>query len=157
MKWYYRTSNGSAVGPIDPSDLKRLAAAGVITPFTKVETETGKQGLARDVKGLFDEPQVSVPAPQIPAPEDTEQPTQNETENPTKSKEEQWIDKLNKRMNESISVESPSFLGFLFPFWGTYFFQSRLLKAQNTTNELLMLILQELQKETNGQLNRDLP
>ena len=57
--WYYFDSNGEKQGPISGGRLKGLAKAGLITPETVVETETGKTALAKKVKGLtFIEPAV---------------------------------------------------------------------------------------------------
>lgn len=52
MLWYYYDKDGKQ-GPIEESDLIFLVQSGVIVQGTIIETETGKQGLARDVKGLF--------------------------------------------------------------------------------------------------------
>ena len=62
--WYYYDKNGFKQGPMTSGQLKGLAMQGVITPETKVETETGKSASAKQVKGLtFAEPAPPKPAP----------------------------------------------------------------------------------------------
>ena len=50
--WYYYNEDGEKVGPITSRQLKKLAAHGIVTPGTTVETENGTTGLAKDVNGL---------------------------------------------------------------------------------------------------------
>lgn len=51
-KWYYY-QNSQKIGPVSSTLLKQLAKEGIITPQTLVETESGKQGYASDVKNLW--------------------------------------------------------------------------------------------------------
>lgn len=50
--WFYYDVDGQKVGPVDSEGLKRLAADGLITSATRIETEAGREAKARDVKGL---------------------------------------------------------------------------------------------------------
>ena len=54
-KWFYYDENNTKI-ETDGIGLKRLALAGVITPDTVVETESGTQSTAGNVKGLEFEP-----------------------------------------------------------------------------------------------------
>ena len=49
--WYYYNEQGEKI-EVSGGQLKGLAKAGLITPGTLVETEDGKQALAKKVKGL---------------------------------------------------------------------------------------------------------
>ena len=51
--WYYYDMSGNRKGPIDSRKIRELAAQGVIVPETQLETDTGKKGLAKQIKGLF--------------------------------------------------------------------------------------------------------
>ncbi|MDR3233703.1 MAG: DUF4339 domain-containing protein [Planctomycetaceae bacterium] len=53
INWYYYDNNGEKQGLITHEALKDLAANGVITPQTRLETESGKQGIAGQIKGLI--------------------------------------------------------------------------------------------------------
>ncbi|MDR0522793.1 MAG: DUF4339 domain-containing protein [Planctomycetaceae bacterium] len=67
--WFYYDNNGQKQGPVTGSQLKQLAAQGLVLPETVIETETGRQVTAKEVKGLLSEPAtVHVP---LPAAEDS--------------------------------------------------------------------------------------
>ena len=51
--WFYYDELGTRNGPVPSEDLKYLADTGVVTPETIVETDSGKQAYAKDVRGLF--------------------------------------------------------------------------------------------------------
>jgi len=51
--YFYIDSNGNKLGPYSGQQLKELAARGVITPDTPMETESGQKGLAGQIRGLF--------------------------------------------------------------------------------------------------------
>ena len=53
MPFYYYNESGEKIGPLEGSDLKRLARQGVITPKTKVEDENGKTHPAGNFPKLF--------------------------------------------------------------------------------------------------------
>lgn len=46
MKWFYFDEIGYKIGPISSAELKELAASGIVTPSTLIETETGKSSTA---------------------------------------------------------------------------------------------------------------
>jgi hypothetical protein len=69
--FYYTDVNGQKHGAITPSQLKELVAQGLITPDTLLETDTGKKGKARQIKGLFPVP-VAIPMPSNVLMADTE-------------------------------------------------------------------------------------
>ncbi len=50
--YFYIDANGQKQGPIDDQQLQMLAAQGMITPETVLETDTGHKGLAGQVLGL---------------------------------------------------------------------------------------------------------
>ena len=50
--FYFDEANGKR-GPLTPAQVKALAAKGVITPDTLMETDTGKSGFAKQLPGLF--------------------------------------------------------------------------------------------------------
>ncbi|MDO4571342.1 MAG: hypothetical protein Q4D38_13230 [Planctomycetia bacterium] len=52
MQWYFYDKNGKQ-GPISDADIRFFASTGIIKAGTIIETEDGKQGLARSVQGLF--------------------------------------------------------------------------------------------------------
>ncbi|MDR1960416.1 MAG: DUF805 domain-containing protein [Planctomycetaceae bacterium] len=57
MAWYYYDDDGEKQGPISPAQLKALAANGMITPETMLESEDGRTGKAGKLNGLsFPEP-----------------------------------------------------------------------------------------------------
>lgn len=51
--WYYYDENGIKRGPVNGSQLRVLASAMTINQSTILETESGQQGLAGQVEGLF--------------------------------------------------------------------------------------------------------
>ena len=63
--WYYTDTTGQKRGLINNEQLKALAIRGIITPDTLLETDTGKKGKARQIKGLFP---VAQTVPKAPAP-----------------------------------------------------------------------------------------
>jgi hypothetical protein len=68
-KWYYLV-DGQEVGPVEPAELKRLAASGRLKPHDKVRREDmSKVFKAKNVTGLFvaDQTQSDAP-PTSPAP-----------------------------------------------------------------------------------------
>ena len=63
--FFYYDANGQKQGLINDEQLKALAAQGLITPTTPLETEGGHKGTAGQIRGLF-----------APAPPSTAQPAQ---------------------------------------------------------------------------------
>lgn len=63
-QWYYYNENRK-LGPVQPSDLKKLAEIGQITPDTIVENESGQKAKASAVKGLFQVSQSHVNEPAV--------------------------------------------------------------------------------------------
>ena len=61
--YFYTDFNGQRQGPVDDQQLKELAASGVITPQTSLETDTGHQGTAGQIPGLFAAPFAVATAP----------------------------------------------------------------------------------------------
>ena len=60
-QWFYQTSEGQLSGPVDSTQLRRLAEAGVIRPDTLVRKgDSARWVRAEQVRGLF---QPSTPAP----------------------------------------------------------------------------------------------
>jgi len=60
--YFYTDASGQKRGPVNNTQLQALAARGVITPDTQLETEGGHTGTAKQVSGLnFNT--VSVPPP----------------------------------------------------------------------------------------------
>lgn len=51
--WYYYDESGERVGPVDDQQIRTLAFQGIIVPETRMEMDTGKNGLARHIPGLF--------------------------------------------------------------------------------------------------------
>ena len=51
--YYYYDTNGQKYGLIDDQQLRSLAAQGIITPNTPLETEGGHRGTAGQIPGLF--------------------------------------------------------------------------------------------------------
>ena len=68
-QWFYQTAEGRQSGPIDPSELRRLAEAGIVKSNTLVRKgASGGWVRAENVRGLF---QLSTPSPtssQVPPP-----------------------------------------------------------------------------------------
>ena len=66
--WYYFNKSGEKIGPITSAALKALAQQGHITPETIIESETGKQAFAGDVKSLefAETPVIHFPPQPIP-------------------------------------------------------------------------------------------
>ena len=54
-QYYYPDANGQKHGPVTEQQLRALAAQGIITPTTPLETNTGYKGVAGQIKGLFPE------------------------------------------------------------------------------------------------------
>ncbi|GEM_PF-1738734 len=63
-KFFFTDANGVKRGPLSTGQLRELAARGIITPITPLETDSGHEGLAGQISGLFNAPQ-PVPAPNI--------------------------------------------------------------------------------------------
>jgi len=61
--FYYTDANGQRQGAFTPQEVKELAMRGIITPDTPLETDTGKQGKAGQIKGLFPVSPVTAPSP----------------------------------------------------------------------------------------------
>ncbi len=59
--YFYFDASGRKFGPVNDTQLKALAAQGVITPITPMETDTGYRGQAGQIPGLF-----AVPTPASP-------------------------------------------------------------------------------------------
>ena len=53
MNWFYYDQQGQKIGPITDLELRELIDQGLILPDTKLETDTGHSGKARQVPGLF--------------------------------------------------------------------------------------------------------
>ena len=53
MNWFYYDQQGQKIGPITDLELRELIDQGLILPDTKLETDTGHTGKARQVPGLF--------------------------------------------------------------------------------------------------------
>ena len=51
--FFYADANGQKQGPVNDQQLKALAAQGVITPQTPMETDSGYKGTAGQLPGLF--------------------------------------------------------------------------------------------------------
>lgn len=51
-QYYYFNASGEKVGPVAGNEIKTLAAQGIITPETPLETDTGHKGRAGQIKGL---------------------------------------------------------------------------------------------------------
>lgn len=66
-RWFYYDKNGKQ-GPFSDEDMKLLISADEINVGTIVEMETGRQSLARDIPGWFQEPptQKFTPPPVLP-------------------------------------------------------------------------------------------
>ncbi|MBO7678417.1 MAG: CD225/dispanin family protein [Thermoguttaceae bacterium] len=69
--WFYYDATGTKQGPINNAQLKALARSGIITPQTKLETDTGQSGNAGQIRGLFSVPE---PNPFAAGPEPTQPP-----------------------------------------------------------------------------------
>jgi len=59
--FFYTDTNGQKVGPVSEGQLRVLAAQGIIGQHTPLETDTGYQGVAGQIPGLF------VAAPHTPS------------------------------------------------------------------------------------------
>ena len=53
MNWFYYDQQGQKIGPITDLELRELIDQGLILPDTKLETDSGHTGKARQVPGLF--------------------------------------------------------------------------------------------------------
>ena len=62
--WFYIDANGQKQGPVSDSQLKTLAAQGIIQPDSPLATDTGKKGTAGQIRGLFPVAS-SAPAPPV--------------------------------------------------------------------------------------------
>jgi len=51
--FFYTDANGQKQGPVNDQQLKALAAQGIITPSTPMETDSGHKGTAGQLPGLF--------------------------------------------------------------------------------------------------------
>ena len=51
--WFYYDQQGQKIGPITDPELRELIDRGLILPDTKLETDSGHTGKARQVPGLF--------------------------------------------------------------------------------------------------------
>ena len=51
--FFYTDANGKIKGPLNEQQLKELATQGAISPNTPLETDTGYQGTAEQIPGLF--------------------------------------------------------------------------------------------------------
>ena len=60
--WFYYDQQGQKIGPITDSELREHIDQGLILPDTKLETDTGHSGKARQVPCLFAEVSQSEPA-----------------------------------------------------------------------------------------------
>ena len=52
-KYFYVDANGQKKGPVDKSQLKKLATQGIITPATPVEVLYGPKGVAGQIPDVF--------------------------------------------------------------------------------------------------------
>jgi hypothetical protein len=52
MSYFYTDANGHRQGPVDKQQFNALAAQGIITPTTPMETEGGHTGVAGQIPGL---------------------------------------------------------------------------------------------------------
>ena len=50
--YFYTDANGQKQGPINDEQLRTLAARGVVTPDTPLETDSGYKGVAGQIPGL---------------------------------------------------------------------------------------------------------
>ena len=68
--FYYIDNDGQKQGPITAQHLQTLAAQGVITPTTPLETDTGHKGMAGQIPGLFatSSPPFAPPLQTVPPP-----------------------------------------------------------------------------------------
>ena len=62
MNWFYYDQQGQKIGPITDSELRELIDQGLILPDTKLETDSGHTGKARQVPGLFAAARQNAPA-----------------------------------------------------------------------------------------------
>jgi len=78
--FFYTDANGQKHGTFTPQQLKELVAQEMITPQTPLETDTGKKGLAGQIKGLFPaapSPFTQSVPPKVPAPVAVDTPDEN--------------------------------------------------------------------------------
>ncbi|MCL2710959.1 MAG: DUF4339 domain-containing protein [Planctomycetaceae bacterium] len=69
MNYFYLDQTNQKQGPVSEQQLKELAAQGIIGPQTPMETDTGHQGTAGQIPGLFPVPP-PLPQPQrVPVPQ----------------------------------------------------------------------------------------
>ena len=52
VDYFYTDANGEKQGPIKEQQLRKLAAQGVISPDTPLETSNGHKGTAKQVPGM---------------------------------------------------------------------------------------------------------
>lgn len=71
--FFYIDANGQKQGDVTDQQLKELAAQGVITPTTPLETDTGHKGTAGQIPGLF----AAAPSPFAQPAQVTEPPSTN--------------------------------------------------------------------------------
>ena len=65
--YFYIDANGQKQGLINDQQLQALAAQGVVTPNTPLETDSGHKGLAGQIPGLFAPPPFAQPAQTPPS------------------------------------------------------------------------------------------
>jgi len=68
--FFYFDQNNQKCGPVNEQQLKALAVQGVINPNTPLMTDTGHQGLAGQIPGLFaatPPPFIAASTPQMPS------------------------------------------------------------------------------------------
>ncbi|MDR0522601.1 MAG: hypothetical protein LBH00_12230 [Planctomycetaceae bacterium] len=64
--FFYFDSTGTKQGPVTSAQLKVLTQQGIITPDTRLETDTGHTGQAKQIQGLFPPPEPSPFEPILP-------------------------------------------------------------------------------------------
>ena len=68
MNWFYYDKSSNRKGPITQSALQEMAKQGIITPMSRMETDTGKSGVAGQISCLFPPPLPPPPPPPVPRP-----------------------------------------------------------------------------------------
>ncbi|GHT14216.1 hypothetical protein FACS1894170_11020 [Planctomycetales bacterium] len=69
--WFYIDNFGTKQGPITQDELTSFVQQGVITPQTQLEDESGRQGAAGQVNGLFPQQPLQFGQPPYPPPQST--------------------------------------------------------------------------------------
>ena len=62
--YFFTDANGNKRGPLTPPQVRALAAQGIITPETPMETDGGHKGRAGQLRGLFKTNEQSPPCEQ---------------------------------------------------------------------------------------------